>query len=265
MEKIKTTISKTDIILAVLLLGVVVYEIISFVYGNNNIMQSMLDITITRTIAGFFFLIIAIKRSFKLCSFDGRRSIISYLSILPCFIIVINNLPIIALIKGEAVVNASWVYIFVFILQCFAIGFFEEIAFRGVFFLLVLKERHHNKLQLFRIIVISSVIFGMYHLFNLFEGASPVAVIMQVGYSALIGAMCTMIFLQTRNIIIPIIIHAGFDFCGMLVPTLGEGKIWNLPTIIITVILSVAVFLYMLTLYLKYDTETVNQFYKDLQ
>ena len=197
--------------------------------------------------------------------FDGKASVLSFFSILPCLFVVINNLPIISLLRGECYLTHPKLFILPFALQCIAVGFFEEIAFRGVLLLLFLKEKRNSKGQVFKVIVFSSFIFGSYHVFNLFEGSDPLGVIMQVGYSALIGAMCAMVFLKTKNIFIPIILHAGFNFCGTMIPTLGEGKIWNMPTIVITVIIAVAVFLYMLALFLKYDVGETNSFYKDLQ
>lgn len=264
-KKNRLNLTKTDFVLGALLLMVLLYEIINVSFTNNIVLNSLIDMTVTRMLAGVFFLIIGIKRGYKMVCFDGKTSVLSVLCVLPCLLVVLNNLPIISLFTGECRLSMPVTFVLPFALQCLAVGFFEEIAFRGVFFLLFLKDKRNTKGQVFKIIFLSSIIFGSYHLFNLFEGANPLGVLMQVGYSALIGAMCAMVFLKTKNIIIPVVLHAGFNFCGTLIPTLGEGEIWNTPTIIITVIIAVAVFLYMLGVFLKYDIKETDCFYKDLQ
>ena len=258
-------LEKSDIFLGLILIFVVIYELISMFLLDKTLLISLINMSVTRVLAGVFFLLIAIKRKYKLVNFEGKNSLLGLVSILPCFLVVINNLPIIALVNKDVAYDAPLHYLLLFILQCIAIGFFEEIAFRGVFFLMFLKTRRNTKGELFKVILISSVVFGMYHIFNLLEGANPLGVLMQVGYSALIGAMCAMIFLITKNIFIPIIIHSGFDFCGTLIPTLGKGSIWNTPTVIITIVIAVAVFVFMLCLFIKFDVRETDCFYKDLQ
>ncbi len=252
-----------DVLLILLLAFVVIYELFGIVLTENQILSPIADMTVTRFCAGFFFLIIALRQGYRLFLFEGgiKTFLKNSVIIFPCVLVVINNLPIISLIKGEAAVTSPWNYVLLFSLQCVAIGFFEEIAFRGLFFLIVLKGKQSSRLSVFVTVAASSIVFGMYHLFNLLEGAGFVPTIMQVGYSALIGAMCAMVLLQTGNIVLPIVLHAVFDFCGGLVPTLGSGEIWNTPTVIITAILAVAVFLYMFYVFMKYDLDRIDGFY----
>ena len=120
--------------------------------------------------------------------------------------------------------------------------------------------------------LISSALFGLIHLANLLEGAGVVETLMQVGYSFLIGGMCSIVLLKTRNILPCILLHTIFDFCGSLIPTLGSGEIWNPPTILFTAVLAVAVSVWMIYLlcgvkpeetdcfYLKKSTERENEY-----
>lgn len=265
MEKVNKLNSKLiDIILIVLLVLVVLYEFLDFGYAGNEVLKPVLDMAVTRTLAGVFFLIIMLRQSFKVFNFEAERFVKALVSVIPCWLVVLNNLPVISLISGDAYITEPYGFIIPFVWQCLAIGFFEEIAFRGVFFLIFLKNHRSSKKSVFLTVAFTSIIFGLYHLFNLLEGASPGAVFMQVGYSALIGAMCAAVFLFTENIIVPIIMHAAFDFCGGLIPTLGVGSVWNTPTVIITAVLAVTAFIYMFVMFaVKYDIGRSDVFYCD--
>ena len=62
--------------------------------------------------------------------------------------------------------------------------------------------------------------------------------------------MCAVVLLVTKKLWLPIIIHSVFNFAGGLVPTLGKGEIWNMPTVILTVVVSVMVCIYTVLLFL---------------
>jgi len=200
-----------------------------------------------------------------LFSFDGKNKLKNFILLIPCWLVVINNFPIIAVAKGSAFINENvrWYLIALFALQCLFVGLFEEVAFRGCVFMLILQGRHNTRKDVFISIVLSSAIFGAIHIANLFAGASLLPVIQQVGYSFLIGSMCALTLLITKKIWTSVWMHAIFNFAGGLIPTLGTGKIWNAPTIIITIILSVAVTIYSVVLFFRFDISTVESlFYK---
>ena len=141
------------------------------------------------------------------------------------------------------------------------VGFFEESAFRGVVFLGLLRRDPHNRLWAFASIAISSAVFGLVHLINIFE-SSPVAVLMQIGYSALIGAMCAVILMKTANLWLCVVIHGLFNFAGAVIPRCGVGEIWDGFTVILTVIVSLAVLAYMIFLFVKDEMSAVEEIYK---
>ena len=109
--------------------------------------------------------------------------------------------------------------------------------------------------------IYSGAVFGLMHLINLFEGAGIGSVILQIGYSFLIGAMCSVVLVKTRNIWLCVALHAIYDFCGFLVPELGQGIIWDMVTVIITAILAVATFVYMLYVFFKTDLSAADGIY----
>lgn len=260
-EKKKAKLSFWDIISILLLAFVLCYEVFHLHVTENAVLRPLWDMILTRFAAGGFFLILVLRRHYRLFAPEGKQPVLRYIAVLPCVLLVINNLPLLSLIKGDAYLSYGIGYILIFALQCLAIGFFEEIAFRGLFFLLALRKYHASRLQVFATIIISSAVFGLYHLFNLLEGSAPGPVFLQIGYSTLIGAMCAVVFLKTGNIFVCILLHAVYDFCGTLVPTLGGGTWWDTPTVIFTVLLAVFVFLYMLVLFLRMDLTDLDKFY----
>ena len=147
------------------------------------------------------------------------------------------------------------------LLECMMVGLFEEMAFRGVIFLAILKKKPEDKLWQFASIALSSVIFGLVHLVNLIE-SSPSAVFMQIGYSALIGAMCAVVLMKTANIWLCVVIHGLYNFAGAVIPRMGEGEIWDSFTVILTVVVSLAVVVYMIVLFLKGKTRTTREIYR---
>ncbi|MBP5293580.1 MAG: CPBP family intramembrane metalloprotease [Clostridia bacterium] len=184
--------------------------------------------------------------------------------ILPC-VIVLNNFPFEALIRGEGGLNQPWYVIVVLALECLCIGFFEETAFRGFFMVMMLRKYHADKKQVCLVVLLSSILFGLVHLLNLLEGAgSFLSTIQQVGYSMLVGAMCAVVLLITGNIWYSVLLHGLFDFCGMLLPTAGYGT-WFYPiTIGITVALAVGTGIYLVIRLIRMDMSHIEKTLFDL-
>ena len=166
---------------------------------------------------------------------------------LPAMVIALNNFPWIGLISGSVRVDRpEWIWLLT--LDALFIGAFEELAFRGTLLPLLLKKFGTTKKGFLWTVILSSAIFGLFHLLNLLEGAGIGATLLQVGYSFLIGGMCAIVYLKTGDLIACILIHGVYDLGGALVPTLGSGELWDLPTVILTVLLSVIVTAWMLYL-----------------
>jgi membrane protease YdiL (CAAX protease family) len=170
---------------------------------------------------------------------------------LVCLIIAVNNFPLIGLISGGVKITAADADVFAYIVFCISVGFFEEIFFRGLIFPLLIKVFRNKKAGILLAVLISSATFGLIHLVNLFGGGAVGAVLMQVGYSTLIGAMLAVLFYYARTIWLPVIIHALFDVGGLMTSYIAEGKIWSLSAIILTATLSAAVGIYLLIRFIR--------------
>lgn len=238
---------------AVCAAALIFFEYAPLTYAADETMSGIIKMVITRGIGSVMFTVLMLYLGYRVRAPFGKGFMRSLLFALPCFAVVINNLPIIALITGNARVTGSPAAVALFALECIFIGIFEETAFRGCIYLMLLENRRSTVRQIFWVTVLSSAIFGGIHLFNLLAGAGIGPVIQQVGYSFLIGGMCSVVLLRTHNIWLCAALHAIFDFCGFLLPTLGEGSWWDLPTVIITVVLAIAVTLYMTVALLKID------------
>ena len=182
---------------------------------------------------------------------------------LPCWLIALNNFPIIPYFTGGVYIKADASDILFYALQCLCVGIFEEFAFRGCVFTMVLQNRRKSTKDIFWAIVISSAVFGVVHLMNIFVGASPVSVILQIGYSFLIGGMCSVVLMKTGSLWHCALLHGVYNFCGGVVPRLGGGNIWDAPTVILTVIVSLAVATYVIISFLRITPEDIGYMFNE--
>ena len=98
-------------------------------------------------------------------------------------------------------INNDYHEILFFILRMINIGFIEEIIFRG--FLFRALERHGiNKAA-----IISSIVFGIGHILNLFCGAELIWIFVQIFYSFSIGYLYAIIFYKSGSLLPCIITH----------------------------------------------------------
>lgn len=230
---------------------------------EDAVLAPLVSMTLTRLLGAVVFLALLLYRGYHVIHPLQKPFLKGILFTLPPFLVVVNNLPILSMIGGDAyLVHTAPVYILWFAAECLAIGLFEELAFRGVIFLMLAAGRHTTRKGLFWSLILSSAVFGGVHLINLFVGGG-VGVILQIGYSFLIGAMCSVVLLKTRNIWICVALHAIYDFCGNLMPTLGGGTWWDTPTVIFTAVLAVATTVYLVWQFLRLDLDEVGKIFKD--
>ena len=183
---------------------------------------------------------------------------------IPPILVVVNNAPFLSLYLGDAyLIHSTPVYLVWFGLECLAIGLFEELAFRGVIFLMFAERRHATRKGLFWSLVLTSAVFGAVHLVNVLMGADVGGVILQIGYSFLIGAMCSVVLLKTRNVWLCVLLHAVYDFCGNLLPTLGGGTWWDTPTVVFTAVLAVATTAYLAWQFFTLNLSRVAEIYRN--
>ncbi len=234
---------KCAIVSAVFVVALIVLELVPITYSSDKVLDGMIDIIVTRLIGFLAFLPLANRHLFGLVK-EGR--VRKLLCCLVPFAVVINNFPFVGLISGNASLTSPIHFVAIFAVQSLSISLFEEFAFRGAIFPVILEKRRGSTKEIFWATVISSALFGGIHLLNLFAGGSPVGVLLQIGYSFLIGGMCSIVLLHTHCIWICVALHAIFDFGGLFISTLGQGRIWDPLTVAVTTVLGVCALVFML-------------------
>ena len=165
----------------------------------------------------------------------NRRFPKALLWALPCFVVAFVNFPYVAIIQGTASIVRTDL-IGLYILYVFSIALLEELIFRGTLLIVVsdyFKRKQHG---VFFVTLICSLVFSLFHLTNLFEGASIGSTLLQCLYTFLIGAMLMVTILKTRNIWLCILIHTIFDFGGLLIIHIGKGNPWDTAFWIMTIV-----------------------------
>ena len=153
---------------------------------------------------------------------------------LPCFMVAFVNFPYSAIISGEASIIRTDL-MFIYILYVLGVSLLEEFIFRGVLLIVIFdifKRKKHCPLLT---TIVCSLIFSLFHLTNLFVGADVGSVLLQCGYTFLIGAMLTITMLKLKNIWLCVLVHALFDFGGLLIINVGSGNPWDMMFWILTI------------------------------
>ncbi len=194
-------------------------------------------------------------------AFTQRCPIISIIAVLPALLVAVNNFPIIGVMNGNVKIYADTTQLVVYVLFCLSVGLYEEVVFRGLIFPLCYYALRKIKWQVFWSVALSSAIFGIIHIINLFAGAGFGATVLQVGYSFLIGAMCAISILIAKNLFVAIFLHAVYDVGGLLLSYVAFGNQWDNVTVIVTVVLGVIVAIYMVLVCIKTPSENLRELY----
>ena len=141
---------------------------------------------------------------------------------IPCFVVAVVNFPFSALIGGAAVIERPDL-IWLFLLSCASIALLEEIFFRAILLPFLMERLQNGRYRVILSVLISSALFALMHLVNLFFGAGFGETALQVGYTFLIGCMLAVTLLKTKNVWLCVIIHAVFNIGGAIVTQLGRG------------------------------------------
>lgn len=236
-----------DRITVVLLFSAAVLTILEITrpaFTDSPLRNEMIRTILSRTAGGALFFFLIRKSGGRVFGVtEHRRALVC---LLPAAAVAINNFPLIGLLTGAAHIDASISDVILLVLQSASVGLFEELAFRGFLFPNILHSCRGR--SAFLPAVLSSAVFAAGHLVNLFSGMSPAAVLLQTGYSFLIGGMCAVVLLKTRCVWFCVILHGIYNLGGTLVPTLGHGTVWDHATVTVTAVLGIAVLVYMLHL-----------------
>ena len=189
------------------------------------------------------------------------------LFLLPAVIVAVDNFQFASFFAGKMQpIKADffdWVF---FACYCFATGLFEEAIFRGTLFPLIADRFEKNKKGLFKTIAVSSTVFGLAHLFNLFTGGG-VGVLLQVCYSTLTGLLFAFVLIKTKNVLCPAFIHGLYNFCGLLFAKdvgLGVGVVFDFATGLTMFIVCSIVAVFAVISFVKYTEEERVELYSRL-
>ncbi len=210
-------------------------------------------------------LVTALKYGFNK-PFRSSGGFIRYALILPLFLVVINNFPLLPIFSGNAGLTAEGTRAALYILYCFSVAAFEETVFRGIIFPLSYIALKNKPKRLFWSAVLSSAVFALAHIFNLFAGAGFGATILQIGYSFLIGGLCAVSLIAVKNIYVPIIFHFIYDlggfFCDEKIGVAACAR-WDTATVVLTAVLGVIVCAYTVILAIKLDKSQSDNPFSD--
>ncbi|MEC9485145.1 MAG: CPBP family intramembrane glutamic endopeptidase [Candidatus Izemoplasma sp.] len=179
--------------------------------------------------------------------------------IIPAFIVSLNNFPWHVLYNGSLNLNVGLGVVVLFFIECLSIGIFEEVLFRYVIFVIIMQLLTINKKNVFLGMVLSSVLFGLFHLINLFAGAGVGETLQQVGYTTLLGLLWSMTLFLTQNIWVPILLHTIYNFVGVLYFRYGSVSTrFDLFTIIVTIIVAVITTIFYVKQFKSMSLDTVE-------
>lgn len=125
------------------------------------------------------------------------------------FVYIVANLEIGSMDKAT-----PWL-VLLMILECFAVGFYEEILFRGVLLRQFMELFENSRRRILCAVFASSFLFGLIHLINFRTGAGAAAVLTQVGYAFIIGIFFSALLLRTNwNLLWCVILHSLYDMAA---------------------------------------------------
>ena len=165
----------------------------------------------------------------------NKNSLRLFVWSLPCFMVAFINFPYSAIINKTATIVRSDL-IGLYVLYVISVALLEEFIFRGIIIVTAKDYFKNNRHAPLIIVLISAIIFSLFHLTNLLEGADFGSVMLQCGYTFLIGAMLAVTVLKTKSIWVCVVIHAIFDFGGILIINLGSGNPWDAVFWVLTII-----------------------------
>lgn len=232
---------KADVILIAALVLCVAAAVIFGVPGiipySDGELGNLIADTVPRVVISLFLIVLMCFRGYS-DSFKPKWSGKHLLWSIPCFLVAIVNFPFTALIGGAAVIN-RWDLLWLFLLKCAAIALLEEVFFRALLVPLFTERFKENRYRILITVVVTSAVFALMHLINLFFGLGVGAVFLQVGYTFLIGCMLAVMLIYTKNVWLCVLVHFVFDIGGTIVTDLGSGPFQDLTFWILTAVAGV--------------------------
>ena len=169
---------------------------LSAAIGIRKIITAPVAIAMTAVIY-FFLRSHGLREKYGLCRFRGDFR--EYLYFLPLAALVSTNL------WAGVEIRSSILEAVLHVVTMLAVGFLEEIIFRGFLFLSLDQK---NRKQA---VVISSLTFGIGHVVNLLNGAELIPTLLQICYAVAIGFLFTILFLRSGSLWPCILTHSAVN------------------------------------------------------
>lgn len=235
-------------IIGILIIVIFVMYFFAVSLFNEGLYDKLLWEFLIRITVSLIFMYFLIRYGYKEM-FACKISRSTLVFIIPAVLVAVNNFPISAFVSGRYSIVESKLMFLMFGLDSLGVGVFEEIIFRGVVLLVLLQYFPKTKQGNFLAIVVSGLIFGISHFVNLGYGSAIDGVLLQVGYSFLMGMMWAVIYIKTRNIWIVALLHALYNYCGMILYQTGTvTNRFDLVTILVTILFAgIAIVYYWLS------------------
>ena len=240
----------SNIVLLVLFLVTVAVAIVFLLpnvrFSQDEKLDGLIREIVPRTVAGAFALGVVLSSEFRpRAKWAVRGFPQKLLWCLPCLAVALANFPYSALISGEATITRPDL-VWLFVLNCFAVGLVEEAVFRGLLYPVLRRRFGEGRLALPLAVALSSAVFALMHLLNLAFGGGVGDTLLQVGYSFLIGCMLAATYARTESLTICVVLHAIFDVGGGIVTELGTGRFQDTVFWILTAVTGVLCLVHVL-------------------
>lgn len=234
MKNKNKELDMTIVFIAVYVVAMSLGDNLSRAIGVEKLITVIVSLLIT------FFLFLYIKRKdlmekYGLKRVEGKSR--DYLYFIP--LILLSSVNLWFGVRMNMPLISSILYALTMILA----GIIEEILFRGMLYKEMAKSNEKSAM------VVSSLLFGVGHIVNLFNGsgAELVANMCQVVYAVSVGFMFVMLFKKSGSILPCIVTHSLLN----LLSTFNNGEKANIYIIPVSLFIVVVSVLYSIYLYRK--------------
>lgn len=198
-----------------------------------------------------FYISVFDRKSFGMKRQNFLRGILT--GILMLFILIANVLVSMDELSEYPVIMPSLYLIIIVCLEQIFVGIFEEFLFRGLLLNILLEKTKHMQYKgMIWSLLLSSLIFGLIHLLNLFDTPELInSTIVQIFFGIFTGVFLGALYLRYRNIWVVVFYHALIDIASELpiifydIPAATEGGADMPFSAVIPNILANSVFLFI--------------------
>lgn len=173
---------------------------------------------------------------------------INLLFFLPFFLIVFSNFASSYFISSPSnYINIQSLLLNIVSTIIYAI--IEEVLFRGFLLPLLL-----SRLSDFKSLLISSAIFALVHLFNIFSGINVILVLIQVLYTFGIGLILGLMYVYGKTLVLPMLFHICFNvFENDLYEAFYPSATYTNLRVLVTVTVSLFALFYGVFIYFHFQ------------